>query len=113
MLQWFHYGRCNATVGNLDTDIQEDSEMTIYRIFVADMGGFRESKNYEFVAEFADQKIAVQYYTYMRGKKRYRNKDIIIKEVADSVAVNASDGVVRGVISVLGEYLPVDEYEFS
>ena len=87
--------------------------MTTYRIFVADMGEFRESKNYEFVAEFADQKIAVQYYAYMRRKKRYQMKDIIIKEVTDAVAVNAADGVVRGVISVIGEYLPVDEYEFS
>lgn len=86
--------------------------MTTYRIFVANMGGFRDSRNYEFVAEFADQKIAVQYYTYMRGKKRYAKKDIIIKEVTDAIAVNASDGVVRGVISVIGEYLPVDEYEF-
>ena len=87
--------------------------MTTYRIFVCDMGGFKESKNYEFVAEFADQKIAVQYWTYMRGKKRYEKKDIIIKEVTNAIAVNASDGVVRGVISVIGEYLPVDEYEFS
>ena len=87
--------------------------MKAYRIFVADMGEFRESKNYEFVAEFADQKIAVQYWTYMRKKKRYQKKDIIIKEVTDVIAVNAADGVVRGVISVIGEYLPVDEYEFS
>ena len=49
---------------------------------------------------------------YMRGKKRYAGKDILIKEVSDNQTIHASAGVVRRVISVLGEYIPVEEYKF-
>jgi hypothetical protein len=84
-----------------------------YRIFVADMGKFQDSSFYEFVAEFADQKLAVNYYRYLRGKRRFRQKDIIIKEVPDAALCQAAEGKVGGVISVMGEYLPVEEYEFT
>ena len=85
--------------------------MTHYRVFIANMGLFQDSANYSFVAEFADQKLAAFYIQHMRGKKRYIGKDIIVKEV-EVEPVKAKDGKVGGVISVLGESLPVDEYEF-
>ena len=86
--------------------------MKTYRIFVCDMGKFRDSANYEFVAEFADGEVASQYCMYMRGKRRYTGKDILIKEVSDNQTIRASAGVVSRVISVLGEYIPVEECEF-
>ena len=86
--------------------------MKTYRIFVCDMGKFSDSGSYEFVAEFADGKVASQYSMYMRGKKRYEGKDIIIKEVSDNQTIHASTGVVSRVISVLGEYIPVEEHKF-
>ena len=54
--------------------------MCIYRIFVSNMGEFRNHEKYEFIAAFADMKVASRYVTYMRGKKRYAKKDIIIKK---------------------------------
>lgn len=86
--------------------------MTVYRIFVAEMGGFRDSANYEFVADFANQKAASNYVTYMYGKSRYARKDIIIKKVSVP-EVSAADGIVDGVLSAVGESLPVDEYTFK
>lgn len=85
--------------------------MTIYRIFVSDMGKFDNHKHYEFVADFADRKVAKHYVTYMRGKKRYAKKDIIVKLVSLG-EIDASAGTVDGVVTVLGENLPVDEYDF-
>ena len=86
--------------------------MTTYRIFVCEMGKFCDSGNYEFVAEFADSKVAGQYCMYMRGKKRYEGKDILVKEVTNNQTIHASAGVVSMVINVLGEYIPVEEYNF-
>ena len=86
--------------------------MTTYRIFVCEMGKFCDSGNYEFVAEFADSKVASKYCMYMRGKKRYEGKDILLKEVSNNQTIHAASGVVRMVISVLGEYIPVEECDF-
>lgn len=52
----------------------------------------------------------------MRGKKRYSDKDIIVQEVLVSKAPQGetiTKGKVVSVITVLGEELPVDEYEFK
>jgi len=86
--------------------------MTVHRIFVADMGDFEDSAKYSFVADFAEEKIAAKYVHYMRGKKRYAKQDIIVKEVPIGSIDNA-DGTVVAVISVLGESLPVEEYDFN
>lgn len=88
---------------------------THYRIYVAEMGCFRDSSSYEFIAEFANEKIAGNYVTFMHGKKRYSNKDIIVREVTVKKTPHkdeTTEGKVVGVITVLGESLPVDEYEF-
>ena len=85
--------------------------MTHFRIFVSEAGAFRDSSKYEFVAEFANQKMAANYVQYMHGKKRYGGKDIIIKAV-DSDSFDAKTGYVDGVISAIGEELHVEEYDF-
>ena len=89
----------------------EASTMTVQRIFVADMGDYKDSSKYKFVADFADQKIAAKYVEYMRGKKRYEKQDIIVKEVPTGT-IDSAEGNVVAVISVMGESLPVEEYEF-
>jgi len=86
--------------------------MTLYRVFVSDMGGFRDSSKYRFIAEFAEKTMAANYVSYMRGKKRYEKQDIIIKEVS-SCEIDSKTGMVAGVITVMGESLPVEEYEFK
>ena len=91
---------------------QSGENMTHFRIFISEAGGFRDSSKYEFVAEFASQKIASNYIRYMFGKKRYGGKDIIIKAV-DADSFDPKDGRVDGVISSIGEELHVEEYEFS
>ncbi len=75
------------------------------------MGDFKDSSKYKFVADFADQKIAAKYVKYMRGKKRYEKQDIIVKEVPTGT-IDSAEGNVVAVISVMGESLPVEEYEF-
>lgn len=80
--------------------------MTHYRIFMADAGGFRDPSKYEFIAEFADQKITSSYVQYMGGQKRYLGKDIIIK-VVDIKGYDTADGKIDGVITALGEVLNV------
>ncbi|MBO5976480.1 MAG: hypothetical protein J6P94_04825 [Oscillospiraceae bacterium] len=86
--------------------------MDIYRIFVSNMGEFRNHKKYEFVADFGDVRMASQYVTYMRGRKHFANKDIIIKVVPIG-AIDTSLGVVDGVVTVMGESLPVEECDFT
>lgn len=89
---------------------------THYRVYVADMGSFRDSANYKFIAEFESQKLTGNYIEYMRGKKRYSDKDIIVQEVyvkKTSFGEETAKGKVVSVITVLGEELPVDEYEFK
>lgn len=52
----------------------------------------------------------------MRSKKRYSDKDIIVQEVLVSKTAQGettTKGKVVSVITVLGEELPVDEYEFN
>lgn len=83
----------------------------LYRIFVADMGKFRDSKNYRFVAEFAEANIADNYVRYMRGKERYAQMDIVVKKISGN-SCDPSEGKVARVINVLGESLSVAEYEF-
>ncbi len=89
---------------------------THYRIFVADMGSFRDSAKYTFIAEFESKKLTGNYIEYMRGKKRYSEKDIIVQEMyvkKTPFGEESTKGKVVSVITVLGEELPVDEYEFK
>ena len=84
---------------------------THIRLYICDMGKFQDSSAYEFIAEFADVDVANNYILYMRKKRRYAKKDIIVKEY--SCTENTAEGKVAAVITVLGENLPVEEYEFK
>ena len=89
---------------------------THHRIYTAKMGGFRDSSNYEFIAEFESEKLASNYVHYMRGKKRYSDKDIIVQEVfvkKTPFGEEANKGKVEAVLTVLGESLFVEEFEFK
>ncbi len=89
---------------------------THYRIFIADMGSFRDSSKYTFIAEFESEKLTGNYIEYMRGKKRYSEKDIIVQEMyikKTPFGEESAKGKVVSVITVLGEELSVDEYEFK
>ena len=83
----------------------------MYRIFVSNIGEFRDSKNYEFIAEFAELDLTNQYIKWMRGKKRFQEKDIIVRECPENV-IDPAEGEVEAVVTVLGECLSVDEIEF-
>jgi hypothetical protein len=86
--------------------------MTVYRIFVADIGEYKNSMKYRFIADFSDAKTASDYVGFMRGKKRYAKQDIIVKEVTVT-EIDTAAGAVVGVISVLGETLPIEEINFK
>lgn len=75
------------------------------------MGKFKDPNKYEFIAEFAEEKLAGYYMKYMRGKEKYSKKDIIIKEVPDSPK-DSQEGKSLVACSVLGEYLRPEEWDF-
>ena len=94
----------------------KDSIIKRHRIYVSPMGGFCDSANYEFIAEFENEKLASNYVRFLRDKKRYSDKDIIVQEVfvkKTQYREESSRGKVIAVVSVLGEGLPVEEYEFK
>ena len=95
---------------------ESHEKTTRFRVYVAKMGSFLKSANYEFIAEFENQKLASNYVDFMRGKKRYGDKDIVVQEVS----VRQTDqgelvtmGRVACVLTVLGESLPIEEYDFE
>ena len=98
----------NKTVIVNDASAKSDKH---YRVYIADMGQFRDPKQYEFIAEFATEELAAYYMRYMRDKKRYSKKDIIIRETAAS---KLSERDEKSIIacSVLGEYLLPEEWNF-
>lgn len=83
----------------------------VYRVFIADMGKFTEPDSYEFVAEFADGKTAGYYLKYMRGKARYAEKDIVIKEVPND-GKDPHEGKTVVACGVTGECFYPEEYNF-
>ena len=86
------------------------------RIYVSDAGKFRDSNNYQMVAEFKDSKVAGHYVDYMRGKKRYSDKDIILQEISAKKLPNGEEisfDKIVGVIASTVESLQVVEYVFT
>ena len=68
------------------------------------------------VAEFIDSKVAGHYVDYMRGKKRYADKDIILQEITAKNMPNGEEisfNKIVGVIASTGESLPVNEFIFA
>ena len=100
----------------MSSTIDQENLITRYRIYISPMGNYRNSEQYTFIAEFEQEELARNYVVYMRGKKRYSNKDIIVLEVnvrENDGSETTTNGKVAGVITVLGESLPVEEFEFS
>ena len=76
----------------------------LYRIY-ASAGNPLDPETYLFVAEFARRKPAEKYAGYIRNKKRYSDKSVLIKEVfAEQPA--AAEGELVVVLSPVGEFLP-------
>ena len=87
-----------------------------FRIYISEKGHFRDSRNYTIIADFCDDKTAGYYVRYMRDKKRYADKDIIIREIGVKDTPSGEEiryGKILGVIAVTGESLPVEEYDFT
>ena len=76
----------------------------LYRIY-ASAGNPLDPETYLFVAEFARRKPAEKYAGYIRNKKRYSDKSILIKEVL-AEQPPAADGELVVVLSPVGEFLP-------
>ncbi len=85
--------------------------MTYYRVFTSDIGNFRDSSKYEFVAEFSRREAVSDYMRHLFEGDCQGRKDIIIK-VIDTSEINPGDGYVDGVITAIGEELCIDEYSF-
>lgn len=84
---------------------------TRYRIYVSEGGQFKNPDAYEFVAEFADPRLANNYIHYMYGKKPWGGKDIIVREEK----VHKQTELVKTilVVSVMGEYLNMADYDIK
>ncbi len=116
-----HAGKTACSSSGIKSDApdqtSENTDIKLhYRIFVVDKGDFRIVSHYEYIAEFASRKIADNYVEYMRGKKRYSEKDIIIREVFVKRTLSGEEtesGKIIGVITSYGESLPVEEYSFQ
>ena len=82
--------------------------MTIYKIFTAPAGHYKDRSSYKFVASFADGATGGLYCSDMRDKSVYRNCDIIMEEVHD-VEIDDKPGEIVCAIAVTGEYLMLEE----
>ena len=81
-----------------------------YRIFVGKPGAYKGLSSLEFVAAFPDQDSSAEYVRYLFEKPRAKGKEIVIKAV-ESCQVNSSEGVLVGLISSMGEEIPIDELQ--
>lgn len=98
-------------LANMSVKAAPEAEAKHYRVYIADSGKFNKPDQYEFIAEFASQKLAEYYMNYMRGKQRYQKKDIIIREVPAPVIEKTGEKSVIA-CSVIGEYLQPGEWDF-
>lgn len=82
--------------------------MTIYKIYTAPIGHYKDRDSYNFVAAFADGVTGGWYCRDMRDKSIYRDRDIIMEEVRD-FDLDAKQGEIVRAIAVTGEYLVFEE----
>lgn len=87
-----------------------NSEKKHLRVYTSPMGCFEDSSKYKFIAEFEDPYVAGEFVREARISKCYPKNDIIIQEVPANE--QSYKGKIVCVLSVMGEYLPVEEYEF-
>ena len=81
-----------------------------YQVFISDMGKYEDSSKYIFMAEFAEKDLVTDYIRNVHMKGRFFKKDIIVKEVTDTSY--DKPGKIGGVITVLGEGIPLEECHF-
>ena len=79
-----------------------------YRIFIGEPGAYKGLSSLEFVAAFPDHDSSAEYVQYLFGKPEANGREIVIKTV-ESCEVNSSEGVLVGLISPMGEEIPLDE----
>jgi len=77
--------------------------MYYYQIFICTAGEYRNPGGYRFICEFCDGGLAAAYLKYMRGKKSYRDNDIII--IKTNTPQPSPDGFRDCVSSSYGEIL--------
>ena len=92
------------------------SEVRRHRIYVTPEEHFRDSSYYEFYADFENPYLSGQYMTHLRSNRKYRGKAIIIREIYTKKTDTGeiiTEGNVISVLSSIGEFFPVEEYEFT
>ena len=82
--------------------------MTLYKIYTAPAGHYKDRNKYRFIAAFADGVTGGFYCRTMRDSNAYRRCDIIMEEVND-VSIDTKPGTIVRAISVTGEYLVFEE----
>ena len=82
--------------------------MTLYKIYTAPAGHYKERDKYRFIAAFADGVAGGFYCRTMRESNAYRREDIIMEEVKD-VSIDTKPGTIVRAIAVTGEYLEFEE----
>lgn len=84
-----------------------------FRFYVCPMAQFADSSTYEFVAEFESEKLVDNYMLYMRKRRRYYDKDIVLQEVfvtETEAGELTRKGDVVCICAVTGEYLRPEEW---
>ncbi len=82
--------------------------MTIYKIYTAPAGHYKDRNSYRFVAAFVDGVTGGWYCRTMRDSNIYRRDDIIMEEVRD-LTFDTKPGTIVRAISATGEYLEFEE----
>ena len=86
------------------------------RVYISPVEHFRDSAYYEFLADFEIPYLAGNYMAHLRQNEKYREQDIILGEIfvqkTDAGEI-ITKGDVVAVLSTMGEYLPLEEYEFT
>ena len=78
-----------------------------FRIFCCTHEAHRDSTELQFVTAFSDQEATAKYVRYLFGKRNTKGKEIVYNQV-EAYGVNASEGVLDGLIFPLGEEIPLE-----
>ena len=87
-----------------------------FRIYASPSGQFAEPKSRSFIAEFEDSALAKNYMAYMRSRKRYQDKDIVLQSVrvkgialGEQVREETATGDTLFILSPAGEYFQPED----
>lgn len=85
------------------------------RVYISPAEHFRDSAYYEFLADFENPYLVGKYMAHLRLNEKYREQDLILGEIF-AKKIEAGEIITKGdvvaVLSTMGEYLPLEEYEF-